>query len=94
MIDNDDTRRHNMAHLYGIPPLDEIDTDDLIHVDATTYTVEAYMAEQERCQEVIDLHVMAGGIDLDTWYDRVGHIEGMRRIAADAERAYRAQGDA
>lgn len=62
-------------------PLDEIDTDDLIYVDAREYTGEELMAEQERCQEVIDLHVMAGGIDLDTWYDRVGHIEEMRRIA-------------
>lgn len=82
MTDN----RIEWTHNYRCPQaLDEIENDDLIYVVVESVTVDALMAEQERCQEVIDLHVMAGGIDLTYWYDRVNHIEQIRSL----QRAYR-----
>ncbi len=61
-------------------PIDEIENDELIYLDVDVFDNEALLAEQERCQEVIDQHVMAGGIDLTYWYDRVNHIEQIRSL--------------
>ena len=74
MTDN----RIEWTHNYGCPQaLDEIENDDLIYVVVESVTVDALMAEQERCQEVIDLHAMTGD-DLSYWFDRVHLIEQMR----------------
>lgn len=66
-------------------PLSEIDTDDLIYEEVTQWSSEEYMAEQERCQEVLDLHRGApeddpSGVIEDEYLTRVNHIEEMRRM--------------
>ncbi len=66
-------------------PLDEVTNEELLYLDVEAFSTEALMAEQERCQEVIDLNSMAGGIDLTYWFDRVNHIEQIRSL----RRAYR-----
>lgn len=69
-----------MAHLTS---LDEIDNDELIYVQVTNYTTEEYMAEQERCNEVIELNATTG-VDIGYWIDRATIIEDMRRQAKGA----------
>jgi hypothetical protein len=61
-------------------PIEEIENDELIYLDVDVFDNNTLLAEQERCQEVIDQHVMAGGIDLTYWYDRVNHIEQIRSL--------------
>lgn len=61
-------------------PIEEIENDELIYLDVDVFDNETLLREQERCQEVIDQHVMAGGIDLTYWYDRVNHIEQVRSL--------------
>lgn len=59
--------------------LDELTNEQLeAHTFAATFSTEEYMAEQERCQEVIDLNAMSGR-NLDHWFDRVRIIEALRR---------------
>ena len=60
--------------------LEDIDNDDLIYVDVRTFDNDAYMAEQERCNEVIELHATTG-VDIGYWIDRATIIEDMRRQA-------------
>lgn len=67
-------------------PLSEIATEQLIYEDVTQWSVEEFMAEQERCQEVIDLHAEdpdddPGGVINEEYTNRVNHIEEMRRMA-------------
>lgn len=71
-------------------PLDEIETDGLIYVDVRMYSPEEFMAEQERCQEMIELHrvddidnddeIDPGDVIADEYLDRVNHIEEMRGL--------------
>lgn len=67
--------------------LSGIETDDLIYLDPIDWSDEALMAEQERCQEVLDLHSPPdglapeddpSGVIEDEYLTRVGHIEWMR----------------
>lgn len=68
------------THNYDCPQaLDEIENDNLIYVVVETVTDEALLREQERCQEVIDQHVMTGD-DLTYWFDRVTQVEAMREM--------------
>lgn len=66
--------------------LQDMENEDLA-VLITAFTDEELMEEQERCQEVIDLHVMAGGIDLTYWYNRVNMIEQTRWSRRQAARS-------
>lgn len=69
------------THNYGCPQdLADIETDDLLYVDVRSVTSEALMAEQERCQEMVDLAQDAHE-DL-AWTDRVVAIEDMRHLKA------------
>lgn len=58
--------------------LDEIDNDNLIYIDVRNYDDDAYMAEQERCNEVIEMNATTG-VDISYWIDRATIIEDMRR---------------
>ena len=76
-------------------PLSEIATEQLIYEDVTQWSSEEYMAEQERCQEMLDLHEFdahdpmdPSAIVHDEYIDRVNHIEEMRRMLHPLRRPY------
>jgi hypothetical protein len=67
------------AHGVTYPKLEDIDNDELIHVDVTRYTDDDYFWEGERILKIVEANVTTG-LDLTYWYDRDNHIREMRRL--------------